>query len=78
LGGRDWEDQGSRPAHAKIGSTNKIWAQWCTPVILFTQKAQEDHVLRPAPGKNARPYLKITETKKEVGDGGGLEVWLKW
>jgi hypothetical protein len=36
LGGRDWEDHGSRPAGVKISQDphlNQYWAQWHVPIV---------------------------------------------
>jgi hypothetical protein len=41
LGGRDWEDQGSRPAQAKVCETLMLinsWEQWHVPVIQYHGK----------------------------------------
>jgi hypothetical protein len=63
LGDRNWEDHCLKPAGQKVSETSSQpvnLACWHTPVLLATQEAigRRILVLRPAPGKNTRPYLK--------------------
>jgi hypothetical protein len=68
LGGRDQENQGSKPVP---GIRNLHW--WFMPVILATQEAQIRRIeVRSQPQTNSlRPYLEKTHHKK------GLVEWLK-
>jgi hypothetical protein len=45
------------------------WAWWCPLVIRATQETKEDHIPRPAPGKNSRPYLKKKPNTKNKRPG---------